>query len=242
MRGPLQCASSGSIGIRGGRDQTWNERCGGGAHLEGARYTATNLTLVALLEIAYRVKAYQISGGPNWTTSERYTIIAKLPEGDAAAGDQRFQMVETLLKDRFQLKAHREMKDLPTYALILDIGRTDKGGPKLKQSAPDEKTSELSGGGAVAGGPALRADAAPLAQGQYQYTATTMEFLAARLAFHFRQVRKDETPVLDKTGLTGSYDFTLPWTPDTLPGFEAGPSIFTAIRELGLRLEKGKYP
>ena len=52
-------------------------------------------------------------------------------------------------------------------------------------------------------------ETAPAAQGQYQYTAATMEFLATRLAVHFRQVREDETPILDKTGLTGSYDFIL---------------------------------
>ena len=66
-------------------------------------------------------------------------------------------------------------------------------------------------------------------------------FVAVRLSYHFRSVTKDETPILNKTGLTGTYDFALPWTPETIPGVETGPSIFTALRELGLRLEKGKF-
>lgn len=143
-----------------------------GARLEGARYTAANYTLIGLLTIAYGMKPYQISGRPgltnsSWIDSDRYTIVARMPDG--ADGDQRFRMLQALLADRFRLKIHREMTDLPAYALTVD-----KGGPKLKRKRSEGEAigvDRLGRRGAPAAG---------AASGQYEYTAARIDFLAAR--------------------------------------------------------------
>lgn len=196
---------------------------GSGASLSGGIYTANNLTLVQLIVIAYGVRDQQVLGASSWMTSERYSITAKIPGEDGIPQDQQLRMLQTLLADRFALKFHSETKDVTAYALL-----ADSGGPKLKESAPGAKTKELSG--VTAANPA----------GGYEYTAASTAFLAARLSFYFKRFAGG-TLVLDKTGFAGSYDFSLPWTRQTAPGGE-GPSIFTAIHKLGLRLEKGKYP
>lgn len=155
--------------------------------------------------------------------SERYSITATAPGDPAEAQARRLEMLQALLADRFRLKIHRGMNTVTAYALMVDAG-----GPKLKASTPGETTKESSGPGI--GGPG----------GGFAYTAATTSYLANRLTYYFRRYAGG-TLVLDKTDLKGSYDFTLPWTPQTAPGGE-GPSIFAAIKELGLRLEKGKYP
>ena len=123
-------------------------------------------------------------------------------------------MLQTMLADRFQLKIHRESKELAVYALIVG-----KSGPKLKES--------------TAAGPAGYRGT----PGQFTFSngsiTSLVSFLTNRVDRH----------VLDRTGLTGSYDFKLEWTPEaSTPAPDSnGPSIFTAIQEqLGLKLEATK--
>jgi uncharacterized protein (TIGR03435 family) len=187
------------------------------------RFTAENSTLKSLIQFAYQVRAFQVLGGPSWLDRDTYDIVAK-PEARVAGGKQNLQMVQTLLADRFQLKFHRETRELPVYLLVVA-----KSGPRLH-----EAENPLHG---IAGRPR-----------SIESKGADMQALAATLA------RRLGYTVIDKTGLTGSYDFTLTFDPnaglamspggESLPAAESGdPSIFTALQEqLGLKLESSKGP
>jgi len=197
--------------------------------IQTGRFNAANATLKMLIDFAYDVRDNQIFGGPKWIDSDRFTIEAK-PEG-AATGPQIRLMMQSLLEERFKLALHRETKDGQVFQLVVA-----KGGSKLKE-VPD------AGQGGRRG--------LMMGRGQLNGTAAPMENLVAQLS---QQLGR---PMIDKTGLTGKYDFTLQWTPDPgqgamfgPPGADAppppdpnGPTIFTALQEqLGLRLESAKGP
>jgi uncharacterized protein (TIGR03435 family) len=170
-----------------------------------------------LLEWAYDLKDYEISG-PDWIKiDERYEVIGKAA-GPAPESEVR-RMLQTLLLDRFQMKVHRETKELPVYVLL-----AGKGDPKVKEVAADAQPSFGSGG------------------------ATSASFLAQPISrFTFMLSRRMDRPVLDKTGLKGRYDFTIDLSGLGFNGREpevpGGPSIFTTVqRDLNLRLEARKEP
>ena len=190
------------------------------------RFTAENATARELISFAYNVRAFQVSGGPGWIDADHYDIVAK-PEAKAGRG-QIYPMVQALLGDRFQLNLHRETKELPVYVLVLA-----KGGPKFKEAKPDgdRPLNGIQGVG----------------RGELTGLGADMGLFARRLAVVVGRT------VVDRTGLTGKYDFKLQWTPDTSQAMRSpdeppadhasGPSIFSAIQEqLGLRLEASKGP
>ncbi len=198
--------------------------------MAGGRFIATNSTLKELVEFAYDARGEQISGGPRWLDSDEYNVEAKpgsttrIPEGFAASGAFRM-MVKSLLEDRFKLVIHRESREERIYEL-----RVAKGGPKLTAATKAIPSGLFPKRGRVDG------------------KAASMSLLAKYLSGPSGRV------VINKTGLDGSYDFTLTWTPelgtvpettataDSQPG-ATGPSIFTALQEqLGLRLEPAKGP
>jgi len=113
-----------STGVR-----CFRARCHVGMKIDAARVDIGSMSLAELIRIAYRVKAYQVSG-PDWMASERFDVLAKLPEGASSA--QVPEMLQALLAERFKLTMHRESKEHAVYALV--VGRN---GPKLKESAPD---------------------------------------------------------------------------------------------------------
>jgi len=121
---------------------------GGPGTPDPGQVTLTNVTQKMLLARAYGVQDYQISG-PGWLESERYDIVAKVPEG---ATKEQFQaMLQNLLAERFKLTLHHETKELPQYALVVA-----KNGPKLKESAPPpaaEGTAAKDGAGPDGGPP-----------------------------------------------------------------------------------------
>jgi uncharacterized protein (TIGR03435 family) len=129
-------------------------------------------------------------------------------------------MMQHLLAERFQLRLHREARDLPVYALVVG-----KNGAKLKISDPDARE------GAVVRG---------TADGLHMETKKgSMEAPARQLSSSAGR------PVIDKTGLTGTYQYTLDWFPATrIPVPESNvPSLFIAVQEqLGLRLEAATAP
>jgi uncharacterized protein (TIGR03435 family) len=197
--------------------------------LPGGRVSMSGVTAKLLIQQAYGVREFQIVGGPDWMGSERYDITAK-PEG-AATQEQVKVMIQALLKDRFQLKFHRETKELPTYALVVA-----KGGPKFHASEVEKGSDSQT----------MR-----MGRGQFTIEGAPMAALANQLAQILAR------SVIDKTELTGNYDFKLEFMPDQgqggpiavtggdghAPAENSGVSIFTALQEqLGLKLESTKGP
>jgi uncharacterized protein (TIGR03435 family) len=101
-----------------------------GMSVDNFRVDIGSTSLLALICLAYKLKPYQITGIPDWAATERFDILAKLPEG--ASKDQVPDMLRTLLAERFKLAAHTDKKEQPIYALVVA-----KNGPKLKE-APQE--------------------------------------------------------------------------------------------------------
>jgi uncharacterized protein (TIGR03435 family) len=178
------------------------------------------VSLADCLQAAYRVKRYQISG-PDWLRTERYNITART--GAPASDDQVRSMLQSLLADRFHLSLHREQKELPMFGL--QLGRS---GPRLERGDPNGERNMTGGPGALV------------------FTNTSMQDLADFLS----GLPPIGRPVLDRTGLTGRFDFKL--TLSAAQGntaieetkravVEGEPSIFTdALGELGLKLDAGK--
>jgi uncharacterized protein (TIGR03435 family) len=200
------------------------------------RFIVTNATLKMMVGFAYDVRDHQISGGPKWLDSDRFSIEAKpnsatpIPAGPEGMGQTRL-LLQSLLADRFKLTLHRETKEEQVYELVVA-----KGGPKLKENALPDATG--------------RQGLFSTGRGQMTGTAVPISVLSILSGQLGRSV-------IDKTGLTGKYDFTLTYTPEQgqggafgPPGPDAppppdpnGPSIFTALQEqLGLRLESAKGP
>jgi uncharacterized protein (TIGR03435 family) len=179
-------------------------------------FAMANAPLRHFLIWAYELKDFEISG-PDWIkTEERYDIIAKA--GGPAPEDQVRQMLQTLLTERFQLKLHRETRELSVYVLA-----PGKGEPKVKPST-DESPASLNG------------------------NKPTVEFHKQPISrFTFMLTRRLDRPVLDQTGLKGLYDFSIDLSGLGFNGKEAedpnAPSVFTTVqRDLNLKLESRKEP
>ncbi len=170
---------------------------------------------------AYELEGYQLVGGPKWMDDDRYDIEARAGGESAPTSAQVQLMLQSLLADRFQLKFHRETKQLPEYELVVG-----KSGPKLKASAPESvKSLSFGDSGSVT---------------VLTVSKGSMDQLAKQLGNSGLG-----RPVLDKTGLTGEYDYELRWSAE--PGgtdlADRPPSVVTAIQEqLGLKLESIKGP
>jgi uncharacterized protein (TIGR03435 family) len=218
----------------------------------GGRASVTNNTLRNIIRNAYGLQNFQIVGGPDWINSERWDIVAKA-EGDPSP-QQMTLMFRTLLADRFKLVVHNEMRETPIYALVL--ARSDgRLGPQLRPSSVDcaavAAASRARGGAPSPPLPGGRpACGTRTTRGSMMTTATTMADLARNLSpFAGRSV-------VDKTGLTGTYDLDLTWTPDpqgaappggpaegSRPAEDNAASLFTAVQEqLGLKLDSQRGP
>jgi bla regulator protein BlaR1 len=216
-----------------------------------------NMPLKELIVIAWSIQQYQLSGAPSWIDSARYDISAK-PDHKLKR-EEMWLMLRSLLADRFQLKIHHEMKELPIYAMVLAT-KDGKLGPQLTESKPGSctefdptkpppppdpgKPPTLGCGGMMMGPDRVTGKGVEVAQ--------LIPILSRTLG----------RMIVDKTGLTGKYDIEAQWTPDQAqlmqafpgggppPGMPAppptdpnGPSIFTALQEqLGLKLESQKGP
>jgi bla regulator protein BlaR1 len=169
---------------------------------------AKNQTLQELMKLAYGVQASQISGGPDWLTTARFNVEAKLDESTVAELKklspeqqkmERDLMFQNLLADQFKVALHRESRLLPGYALVIA-----KNGPKVQASKPgDTYPNGIKG-----------ADGLPAGPHKFNFgpegvivQALPMSFVANNLAIHLGE------PVVDRTGLTGDYDFTMQFSP-----------------------------
>jgi uncharacterized protein (TIGR03435 family) len=188
----------------------------------GPRVRLEGYNLRGLIMEAYNFRNFQVSmKGIDEQQDTNYDIVASAPEGTAPTRDEFRLMLQTLLGERFQLKAHIEKKPMPVYALVVG-----KGGPKLKP--PSDTGHELHG---VNGrNQFLKAD------------SVTMYDLADYILGSFATDR----PVIDRTGLTGTYKLRIEATPEWRINGNPQPgdlSIFTAIQEqLGLKLEPSTAP
>jgi uncharacterized protein (TIGR03435 family) len=180
-----------------------------------------------------------IVGGPAWMASQAFDVQVKVDPSTAtrwiklsqeAVEDKRRRLLREVLAERFQLKLHRELREMPAFVLVVA-----KGGSKLQP--PVEETNP------PADTPKSRINF--YGRGHMQGHFATLGNLSRSLAGEPEIAGR---PVVDKTGLTGQYDFTLRWAPfdpnsaapPTDPG-EQGPSLFTALEEqLGLMLKPMK--
>jgi uncharacterized protein (TIGR03435 family) len=226
-----------------------------------SQYSVESFPLSRVIMRAYGVQSYQISG-PSWIDSERYDIVAKLPAGTTK---EQFQlMLQNLLAERFKLVVHKETKELPTYALVVA-----KGGPKMKESPKEDPEAAKD---APPQGPLpVGRDGRPqiprggrgmmLMMGPKGLHAEAGRSTMVQLAdFLSNQLGR---PVVDETHLTAQYDYALDFSPEGLAvmkgmpampppgagpgggpdgGPEGGGSIFSAVQDLGLKLESRKGP
>ena len=200
------------------------------------RFQVRNYTVNGLIAAAYNLNPRAISGGPHWTESDHYEILAETPGDLRPTYDDQMAMLRKLLADRFDLGFHREKKEFSIYELTVA-----RGGSKLKTSpaAPDES-------------PNLTSTVYPAASGGIDHVLlpgrnVTMAQVAAIL-----QRAILDRPVVDNTGLTSRYDFDLEWMPDESqfggqlppgPPDSAKPSLFAALQQqLGLRIEATRGP
>jgi uncharacterized protein (TIGR03435 family) len=216
----------------------------------GGGIRITNMTLKEMIVWAWRMQPFQISGGPSWLDSVHYDVVAK-PESKPTRSELA-QMLQALLKDRFQLTSHTETKELPVYALVL-AKKDGKFGPGLKEAKDGSCTPPDP---SVPPGLPLQGGPPSLSCGQFMMNATRFTAVSIPLSRMIPMLSRTLGRVLlDKTGLSGNFDITVQWTPDQNPGlrFSAdasnlgantdGPSIFTAFQEqLGLKLESANGP
>jgi len=199
-------------------------------------YIAFGVTLQwVIMQDAYAIyDKTRVSGGPDWLTTAKFDIQAKVDDADldafkAFTQEQRQQMLQALLADRFKLVTHHETKEFRVFALTVA-----KSGSKLEETKPEEIRRNPLGN--------IMSRVTNIGTGHFDGQAFTMSGLADTLS-RFPDVGRF---VVDKTGLTGRYNFALHWTPDNTPAdspIVAGPSIFTALQEqLGLKLDPTKAP
>ena len=196
----------------------------------GQGYDAVGATVRLMISLMYRMPIGHVTGGPGWLDTDLWDVEAKADKQYNL--DDLHTMFQNLLADEFKLKFHKEMKEGPVYALSVD-----KPGSKMKvnESPQDFEIPILGGPGGILNGKRV-----------------PMEYLCYFLG---QILRNDNRPVIDKTGLTGYYDFTLSFMPELPPGFDKAnlppefldrldrPNIFDALRQqLGLKLEPQKGP
>ena len=192
-------------------------------------------TVFRMIEFAWDLRDFQVTGGPGWINTATWEVTAKVDQPAAdwsmLRNEERNrieqQRMHAVLAQRFALQCHFETKELPVYNLVLA-----KGGSKLKPTPTDAATKgslDLNGRNR---------------ENRVEAKGATMEPVVAMLTQSLGRT------VIDKTGLTGLYDFTLTYTSDADAGSSAsdadapsGPTIFTALEEqLGLKLEPAKGP
>jgi len=199
--------------------------------INGRDFKTRNSSLADLIQFAYNVQSKQVVGAPDWIDKDRYDVAGTPDQEGAPSTEQLRIMIRKLLADRFQLKFHHDKRELSAF--VLTVG---KGGEKL---TPTQLKGPLPGIGMQPGksGPmfVLRNAAIP------DFTG-------------FLQLLVLDRPVVDNTGLTGRYDFTVTFTPDDslfnghpppfpkpADGVEPAPGLFDAIQQqLGLRLAAEK--
>ena len=235
------------------------------------RFEYTDLPIGWFLRTALDKPDYRMIGAPGWVDTDRYTIMAKAPDGTPPAALATLML--NLLKDRFQLATHLETRELPIFNLVMT--RTDgRLGPAIKASPADcaktiaEREAALQAAAAGRGAPPPMP---PLGDINAPPQCGFGRLLTGNVAVSGRTIAQFVTtlsewmgrPVIDKTGLTGLYDFTLKFAPEGVraagplgptltllqghgqspPLDPTAPSLSAALEEqLGLKLESARGP
>jgi uncharacterized protein (TIGR03435 family) len=192
----------------------------------GNGYVVQNMPVRSMIGLMYKVPSKQITADPEWLDSDRYDIEAKADH--AYSLDDLHVMFQNLLADRFNLRFHKEIKEGPVYALMVE-----KSGLKMKVNESDQDFK------------------IPISSPQF------FVFVGTRVSMPYfcwwieQQLREDERPVINQTGLDKNYDFKLSFTPDIPnvprekwpPDLQDRPLLFDALKEqLGLKLQAQKGP
>ena len=195
--------------------------CGGPGTGSPERITFTFTSLKNLIRVAYDMWSPNQIEAPAWMESATFDVVANVPPGTTR--DQANLMLQNLLADRFQLKVHRSTRELPIYALVVA-----KTGPKLKVAA-DDPNAPKPRGTLWSGG-----------RKRFEFNGSTMASFAGTLESDV------DRPVIDRTGLKGTYDIRLEFAETRSPVGSPDPQaseLFTALTEqLGLRLESRRGP
>jgi uncharacterized protein (TIGR03435 family) len=190
------------------------------------------MTLKSYIMMAYNLRPFQVTGGPKWMDDSTYDIVAKLdhafmPEGATGKllSEATTLALQALLADRFQLKIHHETKEMPAFVLTAIKPRF--------RLAPVEKADHC--------GTRSNGDT----RGGVKFTGTCLS-MADFAAFAADRL---DRPVSDQTHVDGLYTFSLEWSRDGLRTDASGganpdglPAFFTAIEQIGLKLESRKAP
>ncbi|HEU5340522.1 MAG TPA: TIGR03435 family protein [Edaphobacter sp.] len=186
--------------------------------LPGGRFVATATPLRTLIRIAFGTDDTLISGVPGWADQTFDINAITKNRADVTTPQQFQQLLLSLLEDRFQLKFHREPKEVRVY--WLELVKPGKPGPALKPSPPDSQPNmSTNRNGSTA---------------TMKVSNASMTDIAAALR------RQAGRPVEDHTGLKGNFDFQIEWAPEETPDSTA-PSLFTVLKEqLGLKLQSAK--
>jgi uncharacterized protein (TIGR03435 family) len=196
-----------------------------GFQATGSQVRVSGMSVKDLLIVAYGVRPQQIAG-PDWIGQLRFSITATVPEG--VPGSKVPEMIQTLLAERFQLKQHRETKELPVYVLGVS-----KNGPRLTEAVKDPNatagapdTVTVTGGGDnsganlnLGGGRSFN-----MADNQLQIRGMTMRDITETFT------RLVDRPVVDQTGLTKSYDITLEFTPDEFNAIRVRSAVNAGVQ------------
>jgi len=199
-------------------------------------YFGTNMPLMAYIRIAYQLRDSQITC-PDWLSRQNYDLNAKAEK--PSTPDELHVMLQQLLLERFHMKVRRETREQSGYLLVVD-----KGGPKMQDHDPEDKVI------------------LPISPGYGTHVGANV----AMPYFAFYLSNELDKTVVDKTGLTGHYDFKADWmlegfsvmpmapalrSPDNvapmemrpnIPQMPSLPTIFVALKQLGLRLDPAKVP
>jgi uncharacterized protein (TIGR03435 family) len=192
--------------------------------VQGEKVVVKNFSLKFIMEFAYDMPERQIVGGPGWLDAEKWDIEVKPDTPGAPSVAQMKEILQKLLAERFALKFHQEKRNMTAFSLTVG-----KNGPKMAKTADATESANFT-----------------VPVGMAAARSATMEEFA-----HLLQSDILGQPVVDDTGLSGRWDFTLNWTPDETQFMDRGikvsppaaddanapPPLFTAIQDqLGLRL------
>lgn len=213
---------------------------GGGFQNSPGQFMTKNYAIRSLITLAYGVAGYQIGELPAWTNTARYDIVARPPEGTFTT-QQRALMIQQMLADRFSLRTHREMKEIPIYALVYARG-DKKPGPALLRTSLDcnEVRARRNGTGPVTPEQMMQCNVLPQLSRDGVVRLRAQGVAIAELSSAL--ARYVDRPVFNRTELSGGFDVDITFLPQTgAPSTAAqgdAPFIFNALQEqLGLKLE-----